>query len=309
MGCEKKATGNVICDTRKCVPCPDGVLCSRGSSPVWKHFQPKALQLGETFLPQITIEIPGQPTKHLYCQESARRAAACIPAEGPKNQTASTGEHLWRYNSTFNFFVLIACPHGHQLINSAEDSSTDPALTALDEARALMQKCKPCGKTFYIIPGYSQLSSCKPCPAPQGEVCPDGAAFNQVPADSEWTLENDFSEGGLQYRLDLCPAGYMLSREPGNPPELDACEKCVNGKYLLHKVKYQKDRGNSSAAGYSECRKCPENANCSGGNMVESNAGYWRMQLRYTNSSLAPPGYDGFEYIYEKNCNETSKTV
>jgi hypothetical protein len=325
MGCKPDASGKWVCDTRECVQCPDGVTCARGSSPEWKHFQPKALQLGVKVLPQVTIEILGEqdiwtkegnvysktrgrlnPT-HLFCQENKRRAPECMPAEGPQNETAPTGEHLWRYNRTLNFFVLIKCPHGHQLINDAE-ISTDPELTALDDARAIMQKCKPCGKTFYIISGDSQLSKCKPCPAPQGEVCPDGANFIPIPAGSEWTLEMS-TTGGLEKRLDLCPAGYSLMRLPqGNPPELDTCEKCVNGKYLLHKVKYQRDRGNESAVGYSECRKCSEYANCPGGNVVEAKAGYWRMQLRYVNSSLAPAGYDGFEYIPEKNCNETGKT-
>ena len=132
--------------------------------------------------------------------------------------------------------------------------------------------------------------------------------FIPNPAGSQWTLETS-TIGGLEKRLDLCPAGYSIMRlPPGNPPELDACEKCENGKYLLHKVKYQGDRGNASAVGYSECRKCPENADCPGGNVVEAKAGYWRMQLRYINSSLAPAGYDGFEYIPEKKCNETGKT-
>ena len=331
MGCKPDASGKWVCDTRECVQCPDGVTCARGSSPEWKHFQPKALMLGETIesnpivLPQITIEIPGEqdiwtkegnvysktrgrlnPT-HLYCQENKRRAPECMPAEGPQNETAPTGEYLWRYNRTLNFFVLIKCPHGHQLINGAE-ISTAPELTALDAARALLQKCKPCGKTFYIIPGESQLSKCKPCPAPQGKVCPDGAMFIPTPAGSQWTLETS-TTGGLEKRLDLCPAGYSIMRlPPGNPPELDTCEKCENGKYLLHKVKYQGDRGNASAVGYSECRKCPENADCPGGNVVEAKSGYWRLQLRYINSSLAPAGYHGFEYIPEKKCNETGKT-
>jgi hypothetical protein len=114
---------------------------------------------------------------------------------------------------------------------------------------------------------------------------------------------------------------------PGNPPELDTCEKCENGKYLLHKVKYMDAKdcsgdfatilaslspvevaGCTAGVGYSECRKCPENADCPGGNVVEAKAGYWRMQLRYINYSLAPAGYDGFEYIPEKKCNETGKT-
>ena len=325
MGCKEDPSGKWVCDTRDCVPCPDGVTCARGSSPVWKHFQPKALQLGVKVLPQVTIEIAGEqdiwtkegnvyikrlgrldPTT-LYCQENKRRALECTPAEGPQNETAQTGEHLWRYNRTFNFFVLIKCPHGHQLINGAE-ISTDPELTALDGTRAIMQKCKPCGKTFYIIPGDSQLSKCKVCPAPQGEICPDGAQFNPIPAGSEWALEES-ATGGLQKRLDLCPPGYSLTRLPsGNPPELDACEKCVNGKYLLHKVKYQRDLGNASAVGYSECRKCSEYADCIGGNVVVAKAGYWRMQLRYRNSSRAPAGYDGFEYIPDKKCNETGKT-
>ena len=280
MGC-----GPTRCDARLCIPCPEGASCEAGGAPRWKHFQPVLLELGDTVLPQITLEIPGEPTQYLHCEEGVRRGAkGCLPAQDPPNATSSTGEHVWRYDSDLPGFVLITCPHGHQLINGSDGTFN-----------AVLQKCKPCGANMYIIPGDSQYSPCKPCP--NGALCPDGAAFNPVPADSEWVLEAA-PTGGLQYRLDLCPPGYALLREAGNPPELDACQRCQKTEYLLNAVRYQENRGNASAVGYSRCRTCSILSVCEGGNNVEAVSGYWRMQLRYL---------DGFEYIPEKRCNETGK--
>ena len=234
--------------------------------------------------PHVRLEIPGEPTQYSRCADGVRRGAkGCLPAQGPLHAPSSTGEHVWRYDSDLPGSVLVTCPHGHQLINGSDDTFN-----------AVLQKCKPCGASMYIVPGDSQFSQCKPCPT-NGALCPDGAAFHPVPADSEWVLETA-PTGGLQYRLALCPAGYALQREVGNPPELDACKRCQKTEYLLHAVKFQKNRGNASAVGYSQCQSCSIHSVCEGGNKVQPVSGYWRMQLRYL---------DGFEYIPEKNCNET----
>ena len=202
MGC-----GPQRCDARLCLPCPEGAVCESGNAPAWRHFQPVLLEVGAAVLPQITLEIPTLGvTEHLYCHGSEGAPKACVSGQGPSNQTASMGDYLWRYDESLPGFVLVKCPNGHQLINGSDGNFN-----------AGLQKCKPCNVNQYIIPGDSQYSPCKPCPT-NGAIC-NGANFDPIPADSEWVLEGA-NDGGLQYRLDLCPPGYALLRTEGNPPEL-----------------------------------------------------------------------------------------
>ena len=32
--------GLEVCESRKCIPCPDGATCNKGSSEPWTHFVP-----------------------------------------------------------------------------------------------------------------------------------------------------------------------------------------------------------------------------------------------------------------------------
>jgi hypothetical protein len=132
------------CDSRACITCADGATCSRGSTASWKHFVPKALQLGGIVLQWITIVWPMETIK-LFCNQNM----SCTP---DANQHQSSAEelnnqanfHVWEYQLEKQNFILEQCPPGHQLVNSSGEGIFNPTL----------QLCRACGPNKYIIDPY-----------------------------------------------------------------------------------------------------------------------------------------------------------
>ena len=256
MGSERR------CDARPCSACPEGVTCNRGSAPAWSHFSPKPLKLLDYTIPWVTVVQPSGTSSHLYCEAESQ---TCVPLElSTKAEAAparnSDDEHVWEYSHLLNTFVLTTCPAGFQLVNSS-NGVFNPTL----------QRCNPCGPTFYII---DRASSCQKCP--KGATCPDGAQF--IPNDwsevgkengSKWEIEQN-AGGDLVYRVVECPAGYHTSYNSEIPGD-DACIRCIEGKYRL-------SRAGRNA---SECRECEPSADCRGGTDIQAKAGYWRLQFLY----------------------------
>ena len=65
--------------------------------------------------------------------------------------------YLWEYNANVPGFVLLACPRGHQIINSTDDGIFVPTL----------QNCKACNALNYIIDRHMPCQKC-----PRGASCP-----------------------------------------------------------------------------------------------------------------------------------------
>ena len=156
--------------------------------------------------------------------------------------------------------LLRSCPPGHQLINTTNDGALD-----VDG-----QRCSKCQPNTYIV---DQMHPCVKCP--KGATCLDGVQFVSNAPGSEWEMER-VGNGGLQWRIASCPAGYKMQREH-QIPDADDCIKCIRGEYLLGPVHW---RGPHETL--PECFSCPKGASCSGGDNVEATEGYWRLP---TNSS------------------------
>ena len=204
------------CDPRPCIVCPEGVACAKGSSPVWSHFAPKPLKLLDFTVPWVTVVQPSGTSSRLSCEAESQ---TCVPPKPSTTAKAapvgdSDDEHVWEYSRHLNTFVLKICPSGFQLVNSS-NGVFNPAL----------QRCNPCGPTFYII---DRASSCRKCP--KGATCPDGAQF--IPNDwSEVGKENGStweqvrnSDGSMSYRVMDCPSGFRISYAADLPAD-DNCIK------------------------------------------------------------------------------------
>ena len=132
------------CDSRPCIPCPDGVECNKGSSDPWMHFVPKALQLGGIVIEWVTLIHSGSRTRLLCQQESM----SC----GPPGLAASSDEmveeddHVWEYDEDQAIYILKSCPAGHQLVNSA-GGTFNPQI----------QKCEACGALKCMHKPYPTL--------------------------------------------------------------------------------------------------------------------------------------------------------
>jgi hypothetical protein len=112
--------------------------------------------------------------------------------------------------------------------------------------------------------------------------CPDGVKFLPKATGSMWEAV-PAENGGKQWRLVLCPAGYELTREP-SLPETDDCVQCPEGKYRLKPTRWHEGPNVSLAS----CYACPTGATCPGGDIVAAADGYW--QLRTQSSG-------GYEYL------------
>ena len=231
------------CDPRPCIVCPEGVACAKGSSPVWSHFAPKPLKLLDFTIPWVTVVQSSGISSRLYCEPESQ---SCVPPELSNKAEAtpvedSDDEHVWEYSRNLNTFVLKNCPSGFQLVNSS-NGVFNPAL----------QRCNPCGPTFYII---DRTSSCQKCP--KGATCPDGAQF--IPNDwSEVGRENGStweqirnSDGSMSYRVMDCPSGFRISYAADLPAD-DNCIKCEAGTFRLNRA-----HRNSSS-----CATCPNSGTC-----------------------------------------------
>ena len=131
---------------------PSGVACAKGSSPAWSHFAPKPLKLLDYTIPWVTVVQPSGTISHLFCEADSQ---TCVPRELFTKAEASLAgdsgdEHVWEYSRNLDTFVLRSCPPGFQLVNSS-NGVFNPAL----------QRCIPCGPTFYII---DSAFSCQKCP-------------------------------------------------------------------------------------------------------------------------------------------------
>ncbi len=239
------ALGSLVrCDARPCSVCPESVDCNRGSAPVWSHFVPKPLHLGESVLPWVTVVQPSGFRSRLFCDGTKK---TCAPPELANNKQAISAipirdleHHLWE--EVNGVFLLRKCPPGFKLISTPIE----------------MQKCSPCGKGKYIIEGstdcvdcpvffYSRFNAFPPqptrslCPthslcasstltccltlAQDGANCPDGAQFEPKVVGSVWMAETVGATGVRTYRISACPAGHALVRTRNNPLA-DNCERC-----------------------------------------------------------------------------------
>jgi len=114
----------------------------------------------------------------------------------------------------------------------------------------------------------------------------DGARFVPKAKGSQWE-EIRAKTGGLQKRILMCPPGHVLRRYE-DVPELDDCQRCENGFYLIESSFWE-----GPNATLKECRRCPSEADCRGADRMEAHAGFWRLQFQYT---------DGYEYLMDAGC-------
>ena len=185
------------------------------------------------------------------------------PEDAETEQTLRPGE-IWEDIS--GVYMLRACPSGFVLKNSSIE----------------LQSCEPCGRGRYIIPGSSTCADC-----PDGAWCSDGAQFYPHVADSEWKVEIS-GLGVRRWRIHSCPAGYALVRTSKNPLG-DTCTLCPGTQvfgYNIDGATWDPKRSEMGKADF--CRECPlpiGSANCSGGTIVISNKGYWKMEENTTDAS------------------------
>jgi DNA-binding beta-propeller fold protein YncE len=169
-----------------------------------------------------------------------------------------------------------------------------------------------CDSQFYLVNLSSSDFECQVCP--RGAVClgrSRACALQTSPPSCPCEEEGDFNSSNCQgrvpgswaveqvsgrrgssvkktvFRLNSCPPGYMLYKDPMYP-DLDECQKCISGKYSLLSTKISVTSGNAS------CRLCPFGAECPGGDVVTAKSGFWR-DFRLVNSTFAaiyvcPPG-------------------
>ena len=244
--------GATVCDSRACLPCANGATCYKGSSEVWQHFVPKALELGGTVLPWVTV-ITGGTRRILFCDQDSKVCAPPLP--GTNGMESMQEDHVWEFDEDQLAYVLKSCPPGHQLVNSAAGQFT-PTL----------QQCSACGAAKYII---DREAPCMDCP--KGAQCPDGAQFLPLAVGSVWE-EVRASNGGLQKRLVECPAGYALAREEALAIG-DTCTACDPGTFRL--IPSTLADLNSSD---DQCFVCDPKATCRGSDVVEADEGYWRFE-------------------------------
>ena len=153
-GCTSMGS-TVRCDARPCSGCPEGVDCSSGSAPVWSHFVPKPLHLGENVYPWVTVVQPSGNRSRLFCDGTKK---TCAPPDLANTKQAISAipiedleHHLWE--EVDGVFELRKCPPGFKLINTSIE----------------LQKCSPCGKGKYIIEGSTDCVDCpvfSPAPPP-----------------------------------------------------------------------------------------------------------------------------------------------
>jgi hypothetical protein len=270
-----------FCDSRECVPCANGATCGRGSSPVWQHFVPKALLLGNTVLPWVTL-ITGGMRRVLFCEQETK---TCTPPLGEvKGMDAAQDDHVWEFDELLQSFVLKVCPPGHQLINSSA-GIFNPVL----------QRCDACGAAKYII---DRGAPCMDCP--KGAFCPDGAQFLPLAVGSVWE-EVRASNGGIQKRLVQCPAGYALARDLREAVAIgDECRPCPKSTYrLIPSTLADLNSSTADPTNQPQCKPCDQKATCQGSDNVEAIPGYWRL-------NPTPWGTDemdnAFEYIPDFPC-------
>jgi len=125
----------------------------------------------------------------------------------------------------------------------------------------------------------------------------DGINFVGLAEGSEWEVEPTDDGTGLQKRILSCPAGVVLKMSSANlctkrvgganmrahagyelrreqaSPDQDDCLRCTQGFYRLKPVKWQ-----GPDATLPPCFQCPKGATCPGGNSVEAEEGFWRLQ-------------------------------
>jgi hypothetical protein len=117
--------------------------------------------------------------------------------------------------------------------------------------------------------------------------CPDGVQFVSNAEGSKWE-EEATTDGGLRWRILLCPAGYEMRRDPLFP-ELDECVRCVQGFYTLQPFRWQ-----GINTSLQTCHACPNSATCSGGTDVQAKEGFWRLTFEH---------FHGFEFLPEALCS------
>ena len=275
--------------TGRCRTCPSAAMCVNGAPPLFGASKLRGsaqievptgsgdLAVREALAVKLGVEVwqvtlPSQTRRAartitfelLASREQLSRLSTQLEANGVAldqteasviGQQAAPGE-VWE--QVAGEFLLRECPPGHQLINTTTYGQLD-----IDG-----QRCRRCENNFYII---DQLHPCMRCP--EGASCPDGVQFLSNAAGSEWEEERA-ENGGLQRRIASCPAGYKMQRKPARP-QADACVRCIRGEYRLEPVRWHGP--NVTLPG---CLKCPKGSNCSGGDNVVANAGYWRLQTQ-----------------------------
>lgn len=159
QACTYNSDGGLVCDTRDCTVCPAGATCSAGSSPARNHFVPKALQIGSTVHPVVTIDFGSWANSaKFFCDQ---KALVCTELDlSLKNHAAAAAaddrSYLWEYDGSL--MLLRSCPPGTVLINTTQSGKFD----------ATVQECSPCGPGRYVVDPMT--GPCLKCP--EGADCP-----------------------------------------------------------------------------------------------------------------------------------------
>lgn len=115
---------------------------------------------------------------------------------------------IGQWEARAGMFVLISCPPGHSLKNTAGSAFSQAA-----------QNCVACKGTDYILSPNRSDFECQRCPV--GAVCDGSSLVGAVPG-SVWTP--DMASG--QYLLQSCPPGYEMADAGSGDAFLAVNQQC-----------------------------------------------------------------------------------
>jgi predicted outer membrane repeat protein len=188
-----------ICSRRPCTSCPAGASCARGSSSPWSHFVPRVLNSGSGPILSVTLVLPHSSYTLYYIDSPSRYIwtnASLLPSPEP--------DYAWEFvpnctdiakpcdPASAPSFVLRICPPGHTIENTSKSQS---------KFNQALQECVPCPAGQYVTrPSHPPCVDC-----PFGGRCQAGR-FEPSVIGSVW------EEVGPNWRIRLCPPGYVLVR-------------------------------------------------------------------------------------------------
>ena len=220
----------------------------------------------------------GSMNESLNCQKCPKGAICSDEKECALRQAGlrcSDGSRItgeWLSNSSLtgdSVYRLRTCPLGTLLVNSTLEG----------------QRCMPCeAHTYSLDFEYGctkRVCSPRAClPCPQGADCSDASSFVSRVNGTEWYEVSE--QGILRKRIATCPPGHTLFRDANAVN--DHCKACEYGKYTIE----------SASRTNQTCLSCPAGAQCSGGKISSTQAGYWMLKL------LA---VDGHEVLGDVDCS------
>mmetsp|Transcript_61671 Transcript_61671/g.151784 ORF Transcript_61671/g.151784 Transcript_61671/m.151784 type:complete len:279 (+) Transcript_61671:411-1247(+) len=183
-----------------------------------------------------------QDCRHALCSDgTCAFSNLSAPQSVWKASPGLCEEVLGEWKAEQGAWVLQACPAGFHI-------STD------------MLHCQQCLSREYIIP---DRTGCRLCPA--GAQCNGSGIVVGREAGSVWSVDYTI----LRYRLEECPAGYVLVRDESATTQ-DECVKCPLGKYSFVRAVYSEGIMVSPTASTATelCTECRYWQRCEGASVM-----------------------------------------